>query len=74
MNPKTTIILRCPNCKHTFEVDKGDKLHPYCSTDKPEESDVTEDIIPKVYDCRNPDCREPITVYYYKPKVSFDLV
>ena len=44
MSPKGTIILRCPNCSWTFEVEKGDKLHPHCST-KNLDSDVTEDIM-----------------------------
>ena len=71
MGPKAIVILRCPICTWTFEADKGDKLHPHCSTNKPKESDVTEDMIIRVYDCRNPKCLNPITVYYYRTKPVF---
>ena len=74
MAPKATVIKRCPFCEWTFEAEKGDKLHPICSTEKPQESDVTEDVIERVYDCRNPRCVKPITVCYYSGKPSFELV
>jgi hypothetical protein len=73
MTPKATIILRCPKCDWSFEAERGDKLHPLCITEKPLESDVTEDAITRVYDCRNPNCMNPITVYCNKPKMSVDV-
>ena len=72
MTPKATFILRCPKCDWTFETDRGDRFHPHCSTKKPEESDVVEDITTKVYDCRNTKCLNPITVYYYRATSSFE--
>lgn len=65
-------ILRCPKCEHRFEAENGDNLHPYCSVEKPKESEVVDgSIIEQPYDCSNPKCREPITVYWYQPKRVF---
>jgi len=65
-------ILKCPGCGHRFEAENGDNLHPYCSTGKPIETEVVdESIIEESYDCLNPECRHPITVYWYQPKRSF---
>ena len=41
MKSKTTFLKLCPKCEWRNEVEKGDKFHPHCSTDKPKESDVT---------------------------------
>ena len=71
MVPRATIIQRCPKCNWTFEAKKGDKLHPHCSTKKPKQSDVEEDIVEETYDCRNPECMNPVIVYYYRAKPSF---
>lgn len=69
MAPKAIIILKkCPFCNWTFLAEKGDRLHPYSSTEKPKETCVKGDVIMKLYDCRNPKCLKPITVYYYKAK------
>ena len=68
-------ILRCPYCKHRFEAEGGDNLHPHCSTKKPKETEVIDGSIKtQKYDCLNPDCLKPITVYWYDPKRSFSKV
>ena len=74
MTPKATVLKKCPSCGWTFEVEKGDKLHPHCSTKKPKDTDITEDVVTKLYDCRNPKCLKPITVYYYRAKPFFRVV
>ena len=74
MPPKAAIILKtCPFCGWTFLVEKGDRIHPYCSTEKPKEATVEEDVICKLFNCRNPKCLEPIMVYYYKAKPTSKL-
>ena len=74
MNPEDTIIIRCPKCKWTNEAEKGDKLYPHYSTKKPRESEVHEDIITKVVDCRNSKCLEPFDVYYFRAKDIFKVI
>ena len=71
---KETVVLRCPKCDWTFEAMRGDRLHPHCSTKKPKPQDVIEDIAEMKYKCRNPNCHNSITVYYYRGKPSFKLV
>jgi hypothetical protein len=72
MAPKVTIVLKkCPCCNCIFLAEKGDRLHPYCSTEKPEKSDVKGNVITKLYDCRNPKCLKQITVYHYNTKSAF---
>ncbi len=68
------IVKICPKCNWRNEVEKGDKLHQHCSTDKPKESDVTEDVIKKIKYCRNPKCAYPIRLYYYRTKPAFKLI
>jgi hypothetical protein len=75
MTPKVTIVLKkCPYCNWIFLAEKGDRLHQYSSTEKPEKSDVKGHIITKLYDCRNPKCLKQIAVYYYKTKSAFKLI
>ena len=74
MKSKTTFLKLCPKCEWRNEVEKGDKFHPLGTTEKPKESDVTEDVIKKIQYCRNPNCLNPIRLYYYQPKMSFDVV
>jgi len=72
MENNKTVVRRCPYCGSPFElVLSDDKLHPSFSLEKP--TDFEGDIIERIYDCPNPNCRRPITVYYYIPKRFFDL-
>jgi len=65
-------ILRCPHCEHRFEAEDGDNLHPYCDVRRPKETDVADGSIKEqLYDCLNPQCKRPITVYWYQPKGFF---
>ncbi|MBK5133460.1 hypothetical protein JJE00_03420 [Candidatus Bathyarchaeota archaeon] len=72
MKSKTTFLKLCPKCEWRNEVEKGDKFHPHCSTDKPKDSDVTEDVINRIKHCRNPKYAYPIRLYYYKAKPAFE--
>jgi len=69
---KHKIFSRCPKCKWRFEVERPDDFHRTHSLVKPQANDVMEDIKEQVYDCRNPDCLNPITVYWFEPKRSFE--
>ena len=74
MPPNSTIILKkCPFCGWVFLAEKGDRAHPYCSIEKPIESNVKGDLITKLYDCRNPKCSRRITAYYYQAKPVLKL-
>ena len=64
MKSKTTFLKLCPKCEWRNEVEKGYKFHPHCSTDKPKDSDVTEDVINRIKYCRNPKCAYSIRLYY----------
>ncbi len=74
MSFKKTRILRCPKCGWPFEVEVPDRLHPDCTTKKPDKRDVNGGIIEKVCDCNNPKCGNPITVYCYLQKLFFTKV
>ena len=67
--------LKCPHCGYSFEAVGGDNSHSYCSIKKPLESEVVNGSIKEqLYDCANPRCRNPITVYWFEPKRSFPVV
>jgi hypothetical protein len=70
----TIILKKCPFCNWTLLAERGDRMHPHCSTEKPKETVVERDVITKLYSCRNPKCLKPITVYYYNAKQAFKLI
>jgi hypothetical protein len=72
MPNEKTAVRRCPYCGVPFEVVLfDDKLHPQISLEKPKPADYEGDVIERIYDCPNPECRRPITVYYYRAKRFF---
>ena len=61
------IKLECPRCHWIFEVTPPDGEHLACSLEKPARSRILNEIIEVNLVCRNPRCKEPITVYSYMP-------
>lgn len=59
-------------CGIPFEVYPPDDDHPHASLEKPKEAAGT--IVEMTYDCENPGCKNPTTLYWYRPKMSFSVV
>ncbi len=56
----------CVHCGTPFEVFPPDDDHPKASLRKPKE--VAGYIIEMTYDCKNQDCLQPTTLYWYRRK------
>ena len=70
MNEKTK-RFSCIKCGIPFEVYPPDDNHPTASLEKPKEASGS--IIEMTYDCENPSCRHPTTLYWYRPKLTFSV-
>jgi hypothetical protein len=68
------VILECPFCNEIFEAESPDKLHSAYSIEKPIASSYHGDVVKKRYRCQNPECKKPITIYWYAPMNYFDRV
>jgi len=69
---KAIVGLRCPKCKRQINVTRPDSLHPLYSLKKPRESEIESDVIEQVYNCKNPDCKSNVTVFWYETKLFLD--
>lgn len=63
----------CIYCGEPFEVYPPDDAHPISSRDRPIETEVEGEIIEMTFDCRNPECLKPNTLYWYRPKMSISV-
>jgi len=68
------IVLECPFCSQIFEAESPDKLHSAYSLKKPLASSYHGDVVKKKYKCQNPECKKPITIYWYAPLDYFNRI
>ena len=60
-------IFSCPECGEPYEAYPPDDDHPRASLEHPgDKAAGTVSII--TYDCKN--CKHPITLYWYRQKIS----
>jgi len=57
----------CPECGNPYDAYPPDDRHTTASLEKPEEAEGS--VIPITHDCLV--CKTPITIYWYRPKLSF---
>ena len=62
----------CIHCGNPFEVYPPDDNHPSASLEKPKEAAGT--VIEMTYDCKNQDCLQPTTLYWYRKKIAAALL
>ena len=60
-------VLECPYCFEVFEVEPPDRAHTAYTSTKPEPKAFQAEIIKKKYNCKNPNCKKPITTYWFTP-------
>jgi hypothetical protein len=68
------VVLECPFCNEIFEAESPDRLHSAYSLEKPISSSYHGDVVKKRHRCQNPECKKPITIYWYAPMNYFDRV
>jgi len=68
------LLLRCPYCDWPFEVNPPDRVHSAYSFEKPLKGSFYGEVIEQSLVCRNPECKKPITIYWYAPMNYFDRV
>ena len=66
------VVLECPFCNETFEAESPDKLHSAYSIEKPLASSYHGYVVKKKHRCQNPECKKPITIYWYAPLDYFN--
>jgi hypothetical protein len=66
--------LECPRCHWIFEVAPYDSEHLVCSLEKPQKNRILNEIREINHVCRNPKCKESITIYSYTPVDFFSRV
>ena len=66
------VVLECPFCYEIFEAESPDKLHTAYSMKTPMASSYHGAVVKKKYRCQNPDCKKPITIYWYAPLDYFN--
>ena len=67
------VVLECPFCNEIFEAESPDKLHSaYSITKKPIAGSYHGDVVKKQHRCQNPECKKPITIYWYAPMNYFN--
>ncbi|NLE05414.1 MAG: hypothetical protein GX638_11535 [Crenarchaeota archaeon] len=60
-------VLECPFCSEVFEVEPPDRLHTAYSSTKPITKTLQENSVKKKHQCKNPQCKKFITIYWYAP-------
>jgi hypothetical protein len=65
-------VLECPFCYEILEVESPDRLHSAFSFTKPIPKSYHQNIVKKKYKCQNPECKKPITVFWYAPFEYFN--
>lgn len=65
-------IFCCPECGTPYYAYPPDDIHTRASLDEPKPENA-ESIKKVTHDCDNEQCRHPIVIYWYKPKMSFGV-
>jgi len=60
-------VFSCPECGNPYEAYPPDDLHIRASLDEPSNKDATS-VKKIIHDCLK--CSTPITLYWYRPKMS----
>jgi hypothetical protein len=68
------LVLECPFCDKILEVKPPDKLHSAYSSIKPIINSYHSNVVQKKYKCKNPECKKPITIYWYAPLDYFNRI
>jgi hypothetical protein len=68
------VVLECPFCSEIFEAQSPDKLRSAYSVEKPIRSSYHGDFVKRRHRCQNPECKKPITIYWYAPMNYFDRI
>jgi hypothetical protein len=64
-------VIECPFCFEILEVEPPDRLHSAFSFDKPIPKSFHHKVTKKNYKCQNPECKKPITLFWYAPLEYF---
>ena len=62
-------IFSCPECGNPYEAYPPDDNHTTASLEEPKEAAGS--VIKIIHDCL--DCKHPITLYWYRQKMSFSV-
>ncbi len=71
---KSKSILECPYCTEVFEVESPDKTRTMFSKARPISTTFLENIKIKKHECKNPECKKKVTLYWYSPVDYFSRV
>ena len=71
---ESQFVLKCPYCSSIFvpEPPESDRWHSEFSLEKPQLSSAYGDVIEQKIVCKNPECKKPLTVYWYAPMEYFN--
>lgn len=61
-------IFSCPECGEPYEACPPDDDHPHASLEDPG-NEALGSVIKIIHDCKNENCRHPITLYWYRKKI-----
>jgi len=67
-------VLECPFCYEILEVKPPDRLHTAFSFAKPIPKSFHKNIVKKKHKCQNPECKKPITIFWYAPLEYFNRI
>jgi len=74
MEGKSVAVLECPFCYEILEVKPPNRLQTAFSSSKPIPKSYHGDIVEKNYKCKNPECKKPITIFWYAPMEYFNRI
>jgi len=60
----------CPECGHSYDAYPPDDNHPKASSEDPK-GEASGSVIKIIHDCET--CKHPITLYWYRQKMSFGV-
>jgi DNA-directed RNA polymerase subunit M/transcription elongation factor TFIIS len=67
---KNKRVFSCPECGNPYEAYPPDDNHPYVSLEHPGD-EAEGSVIKIIHDCDK--CKHPITLYWYRQKMSFSM-
>lgn len=65
-------VFSCRECGYPYVAYPPDDRHTTASLEEPKEASGT--VIKVTHDCENEHCRQPIVLYWYRPKASFSVM
>lgn len=60
------VIICCPECKKEQAVTRPDSFHNIWSFEKPRQDEVEGKVLDQVLECKNPNCKNNFTIYWYE--------